>query len=187
MSTYVNFAVKADAAAVAGAMKSLGRHGFVAPAADGVVVFYDRDAEGHDAAAIGQVAGAVSKALGKPVLAALNDEDERLDLWLFEAGALADHYSSAGEKPAGGNAGRLAAAVGTDADTSEVESILRASNEAADNDNDDDESDAFVFATDRHVALAYALGLPAEYVSIGSANVAAGDDDIPNRGQFITV
>jgi hypothetical protein len=197
MSSYVNFAVKSrDAAAVAATLKDLGRKGFVAPATDAHVVFYDEAADHLDAAQISAVGTAVSKALGRPVLAALNDDDERLQLWLFEAGALADSYTAAGdEAPSGGHAGKLVAAIGVEADAADVEAVLRAASDGAegaggDEEGDDEgDGDAFAFAMDRHVALAEALGLPADFVTLGFANVAADTtgDDIPERGRFLAV
>jgi hypothetical protein len=196
MSSYVSFVVKSgDAAAVAAALKGLGRRGFVAPATGAHVVFYDEVADELDAGQIAVVGGGMSKALGRAVLGAANDDDERLQLWLFEAGALADSYTAAADEvPTGGQAGKLVAAIGADADAGDVEAVLRAKNDdaegvAGEDDADDAQSDGFAFAMDRHVALAEALGLPVDFVTLGFANVAAdtSGDDIPDRARFLAV
>lgn len=196
MSNYVNFSVPGqDSATVAAALKALGRKAFVAPTVDGITMFYDAAADEQDAKVITDLAAAASKALGAPVLAALNHDDDILQLWLVDGGAVADSYNSApgyfddskGDKPTGGNAAALCRACGGAGDAVEVEAILRASSDIADDSADDaDEADDYVFATDRHVALADVLGLPADYVVLTYASVSE-ETDIPGRSAFLEV
>jgi hypothetical protein len=182
---YVSFTTRdIDAKSVADALSALGRQGFVSPASDGFVVFYD--ASSDDTAAVMALAKSASERLGKPVLAVMNAEDEVLLFWLYERGVAVDSYNSnpnhldgGDDAPAGGDADVLSRHMADDADRAAIASILRAAN--------DEESD-YPFAVDRHVALCQELGLPADYCCVGYANVAEGSaDDIPGRHAFIAV
>jgi hypothetical protein len=181
---YLSFTMRAEEAApIASALKSLGRTAFVSPASDGFVVFYDAAAETGDAAAITGLACAVSQTCGSAVLAVLNEDDEVLTYWVCDGGNVADRYCSnpgwlegSDEKPSGGNADTLAAAIAADADRAALSAILSAPNDGEDSD--------YPFAVDRHVAICEELGLHAEYCTAGFTQVLGGDPDIPDLERF---
>jgi hypothetical protein len=187
-SFYVNFAVPQQTSqTTAEVLKTLGRKAFVAPFTDGFVYFYDEAADAQDAAQIVELGIAASKSLKAPILAVMNHDDDILQYWLFENGAVVDTYNSSpgyfddtiDDLPAGGNAAALIRAMGATADPTAVEAVLRA----------DHESDDYAFAMDRHLALAELLKLPEDLAVLGYGYISADTEgeEVPDRDEFIKV
>lgn len=125
-----------------------------------MTVFYDEKSDNQDDSEFRHVGETVSRDLGAPVFAVLNHDDDILAYWLFEAGNLVDEYNSCpgyfdggDDTPAGGNAAKLCAAFGVPAKTVDVDAILR--------------KKGFVFALERHLALAELLKIPLNYSCMG--------------------
>jgi hypothetical protein len=187
-SFYVNFAVPQQTSeATAAALKAMGRKAFVAPVTDGFVYFYDEAADAQDAAQIMELGIAASQSLKAPVLAVMNHDDDILQYWLFENGAVVDTYNSSpgyfddtiDDLPVGGDAAALVRAMGAVADPAALEAILRA----------DHESDDYAFAMDRHLALAEILKLPEDLAVLGYGYISADTEgeEVPERDAFIKV
>jgi hypothetical protein len=133
-----------------------------------MTLFFDKDSDSQREEEIREVGVAVSTALKCPVLAVLNHDDDILCYWLFEAGIAVDEYNScpgyfSGEDPTpiGGDAGKLCAAFGVPEFVNEVDEILR--------------REDYVFALDRHEALAKSLKIPWSYGCVGFEYLAADD------------
>ncbi|SRR6266404_7314757 len=166
---YVNFTTRGPKhEAVGQCLRSANRKAFVAPTVDGLTVFFDEKSDTQDDAAIKDLGKQVSNELDAPVLAVLNHDDDILAYWLFESGKLADEYNScpgyftdAGDDaPAGGDAKKLCAAFGVSTEAEAVERILR--------------DEEYVFALERHEALAALLNHPWPYVCMGFRYIKEG-------------
>ena len=137
---------------------------------------FDEESDSQSVEVVFGLGAKLSTEVGCSVLAVLNHDDDILMYGLFENGKLTDQYNSApdyfdpdGELagPSGGDAARLAAAFGSDkADL--IEEILRKSSY--------DES-GYIFAIERHVDLAKALGLPDVWVNLGFNYLS--EDELP--------
>jgi hypothetical protein len=169
-SFYVNFTTRGpDRESVADHLCSANRRAFVSPTIAGITVFFDEVADTQDVAIIKGLGVQASKDLAAPVLAVLNHDDDILAYWLFEAGMLSDTYNScpgyfddAGDDtPSGGDAQKLCAAFGVPTKAKKAEAILR-------------EEEAYVFALDRHKALAELLQHPWPYVCMGYRYITEG-------------
>jgi hypothetical protein len=158
---YVNFTTRGvERAAVANSLRSAKRKAFVGPTLDTITVFFEQKSDTQNESEIKLLGENVSKDLNAPVLAVLNHDDDILAYWLFEAGNLVDEYNSCpgyftgGDRtPAGGDAKKLCAAFGVPANTEEVHKVLSRKD--------------YVFALQRHEALAKLLSLPSDYVFLG--------------------
>jgi hypothetical protein len=167
---YVNFSVKdAEQKQVADALERGQRHAIVTPEAGGYVVVYDEEAESQSTRSILAVGRLLSSEVGRPVLAALNHDDDILCYWLFEGGELVDSYNSnpdafkeqKGAPPwQAGDPEKLCASLRPGADVAAVEEILRGE---------------YVVAVERHGRLAKTLGLPSWSVGLGYDYVADGE------------
>lgn len=176
---YVSVAVRADEPpAVAAALAKRQRKAFVTPASDGFVYVYDAACDEQDESEIDQLGSGLSEDLQTVVLAALNHDDDVLMYWLYSNGELVDAYNSFpgyfgsedddeddGVMPKGGDAARLVKLLGAQTSAKKVHDVLRA----------DNEREEYVFAVDRHVALANLLGLRAEYCCLGYRYVTDGE------------
>jgi hypothetical protein len=177
---YVNFATRGPGRdAVAQFLRSAQRIAFVAPTIDGVTMFFDRESDAQKETVVQGLAKRASAELNAPVLAALNDDDDLLMLWLFQAGEGVDQYDSCpgcldddassdedDHAPAGGDATKLCAAFGVPASkAAQVENVLR--------------GDKYRFAFQRHKALADLLNLPWPYACTGYEYI---DRDSLSRG-----
>src|SRR5262249_2983099 len=132
------------------------REALVTDAVNGVTFFYERAADQQREEDIVSVARTVSQDLHCHVLAVLNHDDDILLYWLFANGELLDRYNSSpshftdgDNTPTGGNAVELCAAFEVPAKVAEVEKALHHT--------------CYVFAHERHSALAELLGLPWKY------------------------
>ena len=133
------------------------------------MVVYDKEADTQAMEPILELGALLSHEVERPVFAVLNHDDDVLCFWLFEGGALVDSYNSdpgAFEDEEGtppwqdGNAEKLCARLGSNAEVAVVEAILR---------GDD------VFAVERHEQLARALSLPSCSIGFGYGYVANGE------------
>lgn len=145
-----------------------GRRAYVAPAAGGFTVVYDEQSDEQDPATLGALAGDLSREFRCPALAVLNHDDDILAYWLYDQGTLVDSYDSApgyftgkAGPPEGGNAKLVCEAMGAAQNAADVDRILRRTD--------------FVFAIERHEALAGGLGLPAHSVGAGYKYISDGE------------
>ena len=184
---YVNVALKgAQQAPVAEHLAGLRCDAYVSPTVGGVTMVCEALCDSQDDAHIRAFIGGLSQHFRCPALAVLNHDDDLLWYGLYQAGVLDHEYNSAPDffeddlfraldeeleadddgvsVPEGGDAAALCAAFGPAADPAAVETILRAL---------DDES-GYVFAFERHEALARALALPGFLVCSGYRTPGAG-------------
>lgn len=184
---YVNVALKgAQQAPVAEHLAGLRCDAYVSPTVGGVTMVCEALCDSQDDAHIRAFTGGLSQHFRCPAMAVLNHDDDLLWYGLYQAGVLDHEYNSAPDffeddlfgldeeleadddgvsVPEGGNAAALCAAFGPAADPAAVETILRAL---------DDES-GYVFAFERHEALARALALPGFLVCSGYRSLERGD------------
>jgi hypothetical protein len=168
-SFYVNFTTRGPKReAVAQCLRSAERTAFVGPTLDHVTVFFDEKSDTQDDAVIKALGARASGELNAPVFAVLNHDDDILAYWLFEGGELADEYNSCpgyftdegGDAPEGGDAKKLCAAFGDLTQANAVEKVLR--------------DEEYVFALERHEALAALLKHPWPYVCMGYRYIKEG-------------
>lgn len=158
---YVNFTTRGpDQAAVAQFLRSAKRRAFVGPTLGGLTVFFDEKSDTQNESEIKALGGGASRDLNAPVFAVLNHDDDILAYWLFEAGKLADEYNSSpgyftdgDNTPSGGDADKLCAAFAVATKAREVKDILH--------------NKEYLFALERHEALAGLLNLPWAYACMG--------------------
>jgi len=155
-----------------------GRPAFVAPTHAGCVVVFDEESDKQDQEIIAELASKLSGQFRCPLLAVLNHDDSILWYQLYQRGELMDEYNSApdyfgtgdGEAamagPEGGDAGKLCAAFEADA-VKKVEGILR---------RPSGEAGGYIFAMERHLDLASALGIP-EFAAAGFEQIR--EDELP--------
>lgn len=163
-----------------------GRHAYVSPVLDEVVVIYDREADAQDWPLIEELARRLSDRLATAVLATLNHDDDILMYCLFEKGEEKDSYNSAPDyfedtltprDPVGGAAQVLCEAFGSQ-NVGAVQAILSMP----------DADDGYVFALDRHRDLMQALGMTSVAFLAGYRHLVAGyfPEDL-DRNDFIEV
>ncbi len=172
-SFYTNHAIKTnDTERVVNALS--GRSAFVVGSGDDCVLVFDQASDSQDLEAVFGLGIKLSAELSRPVWAVVNHDDDILMYGLFENGKLTDQYNSApdyfdpdGElsDPVGGDAKRLATAFETEK-AERIEEILRKSSY--------DEA-GYIFASERHVDLAIALGLDDAHVNLGFNYLSQGD------------
>lgn len=176
-SFYTNITLKtADTDGVVTAVRQAGRTALIAPPENGATVVFDEASEQQDVEVLRDLAQHLARACKCPALAILNHDDDVLVYLLYDAGKLVDEYNSApgyfdsdgdpDAPPTGGDAERLAEAFGVPDRAGDVERILRTGG------TDDDE---FIFAMDRHRALAMALELPEAAVGTGFNYLEEGE------------
>ncbi|MGZ5640025.1 MAG: hypothetical protein ACXWIT_25535 [Burkholderiales bacterium] len=136
----------------------------------GATVVLDAACEGQDGETLSELAAQISSHFRCVVLAVLNHDDDILYFELHENGEKTDEYNSnpayfddhaESDAPRGGDADRLCSVFGASDDPDKVNAVLR--------------DTEFVFATERHDALAHALGLPLHSVGVGYSYVSEGD------------
>jgi hypothetical protein len=179
---YVNFTTRGpDQSAVADALRAARRKGFIAPTTGGLTVFFDEQADTQDDSIVKALGSQVSRDLDAPVLAVLNHDDDILCYWLFTGGKLVDEYNSCpgyftggDAAPTGGDAQKLCAAFAVPAQVQEVQTILR---------NQD-----YVFALERHHALAALLQHPLDYICLGYRYIEEGEGpDGPDNAGLLRI
>lgn len=150
------------------------REAYVSPTAGVFTTVYDADCDLQDEKKLRALAEDLSRELGCAALAVLNHDDDILMYILYEDGTLRDEYNSTpgyfsdSEEECGargGNAVELCRAMGAAENAREVERILCKSGL---------EDDEFLFAVDRHGALARALGLPEFSIGLGYYYIQQG-------------
>ncbi len=183
---YVNITLKGPGRdQIVAGLTEAGCDAYLSPTVDGVTTICEAVCDSQDDDYIRAFAAKLSERLGCPALAVLNHDDDVLWYGLYAAGVLDHEYTSSPDFfeaefldpdddleldddgvsiPEGGDAQALCAAFGPAADPAAVETILRAL---------DDET-GFVFAFERHEALAKALGLPAYTVCCGYRDLERG-------------
>jgi hypothetical protein len=148
------------------------RTAFVVPGEDGCALVCDEHVESDGPEAARELALSLSRSLSCAALAITNHDDDVLLLDLCVDGELVDSYNSAPSffdpdaepaAPEGGNAADLCQAFNS-ANVASVEEILRKSSYS---------EDGYVFAVERHAALAGQLGLPSFFAGTGFAYLAA--------------
>ncbi len=183
---YVNVTLKGPARdQIAAYLAGVGCEAYLSPTVDGVTMVCEAVCDSQNDDHIRAFAAKISERLACPALAVLNHDDDVLWYGLYAAGVLDHEYTSAPDFfetefldpdddleleddgvaiPEGGDAQALCAAFGPAADPAAVETILRAL----------DNETGFVFAFERHEALAKALGLPAFTVCCGYRKLERG-------------
>lgn len=151
-----------------------GRRAFVSPVHDECIVVWEETSDLQDPARMSELAAHLSRTLPCIVLALFDHDDDILWYQLHVDGQLVDEYDSAPGHfdadaeptgPAGGEAERLCDAFGV-GDPKVLEQILRESSY--------DETDGYIFAWQRHLALVRALRLPEWAVGTSYEGIAAG-------------
>lgn len=163
---YTNYTVRTtDQKAVAATLH--GRAAFVSSVDNDCVVVFDEESEEQDIGVIRGLASCLSRAVRCPVLAVVNHDDDILAYFLFDNGVGFDEYDSTpdyfegeGTPPSGGDAQKICSVFGSSSE-SETNTILHDSD--------------YVFAFERHEALASALGLPKFTVGNGFNAISGGN------------
>ncbi len=189
---YVSFAIReAEPARVAAALKKEKRQAFVSPEQSGFVYAYDAECDRQDEAEIDKLGSALSSELQTVVLAAMNHDDDILCYWLYSNGEQIDAYNSfpgyfgseeddadEGVLPKGGDAAKLVRMLGAQTSARKVHEVLRA----------DNEREEYIFAVDRHIALATLLGLRVEHCYLGYGYIVGElASEIADREKFLEV
>jgi hypothetical protein len=150
---------------VAEALGAMGRSAYVSPTLDTFTVVFDGECEMQDDRILRRLTAELTKRFACAALAVINHDDDILWYMLYTNGEQIDEYNSypdyfePQEPPPskGGDPASLIEAFGASADADEIERVLRASSG----------EDGFLFASERHEALARALGLPLCAVACG--------------------
>jgi hypothetical protein len=156
-------------------LRDEGREAFVSRPQRGCVVVYDRECEDQDIEVLKKLGGLLSTKLRCAALGVLNHDDDVLIYMLHDNGKLVDEYNSSpayfdsgpGEPPEGGDASRLGSAFGI-ASTGGIEEVLHMPNGGG-------SGDGYIFESERHQALAEALGTPAIAVHTGFNYIEEGE------------
>ena len=183
---YVNITLKGPSQSeVAAWLEASGFEAFVSPTQRGMTAVYEAICDSQNDEHIRSFTGSLSQAFDCPALVVLNHDDDVLWYGLYQAGVLDHEYNSAPDYfneahvesdgdlevddddvsiPDGGDAQALCAAFSQTADPAEVESILRSTMD----------DDSYLFAFERHQALAKILGLPTFTVCHGYDDLQQG-------------
>jgi hypothetical protein len=156
-------------------LRDEGREAFVSRAQRGCIVVYDRECEDQDIEVLKKLGGLLSAKLRCAALGILNHDDDVLIYMLHDNGKLVDEYNSSpayfdsgpGEPPEGGDASRLGSAFGI-ASTGGIEEVLHMPNGAG-------SGEGYIFESERHQALAEALGAPGIAVQTGFNYIEEGE------------
>jgi len=170
---YVNYTVKASDQELVATVLS-GRTAFVTRPVGGCVVVVDQESDAQDQRQIKKLGAFISKALGCPVLAVLNHDDDIFWYCLFNHGQVIDTYDSSPgyfddsaepSGPLGGDAEKLCSAFDSQ-EVDEVQEILQRSSF---------DDDGYAFAYQRHEDLFSELELPSFSVCLCYQYVVKGD------------
>ena len=170
---YTNITVRASSADVVLPLLQ-GRRVFVTPAHGGYVTIYDEQCD-EGGLFPNEFATHLSQALGSVAFLVTVHDDDILYVDVFENGERLDEYDScpnyfsedddADDVPEGGNPAVLCKTFGCN-DEKAVADVLYCR---------DEDSDIWIFATERHLALARLLGLPEFSVGYGYKYLAQGE------------
>jgi hypothetical protein len=153
------------------ALTRQGNRAYISPTVNGFTVVYDEQCDTQDTALIHSLAASLSAKFECPALAVLNHDDDILWYRLYERGQLVDEYDSTPgyfegktSKPAGGNAAKLCALLGSQ-NVEVAASVLRKAQGVK----------GYIFAIQRHEDLARALGIPIFTVGSGYEYIKHGE------------
>jgi hypothetical protein len=153
------------------ALTRQGNRAYVSPTVNEFTVVCDKQCDTQDTAIIHSLAASLSARFECPALAVLNHDDDILWYRLYERGQLVDEYDSSPgcfkgktSKPAGGNAARLCALMGSQ-NVEAVASVLHKAQGIK----------GYIFAIQRHEDLARALGIPIFTVGLGYEYIELGE------------
>lgn len=175
-SFYTNFTVRSDdRERVAQSLRKMGCVAYFAAGGRDTVV-YDRECDDQIVESIVNVGTTLSHDLDATALAILNHDDDILCYWLFRSGQLIDEYNSCPSyfdeddfdeslTPSEFDAAQLCAQFGCPQSVDRVSEILKKSVL---------DEGGYVFASERHHALAKALGLPDCSVGFGYSYIENG-------------
>ena len=120
-----------------------------------------------------ELPGALSERLQCVAWTVMNSDDDILVYWLHDCGELVDRYGSSNDfddevsgDPSGGDAARLAGALGRPEAAMEIERILHEPH---------DVEGPYLFEINRHAALAAAAGLPIDLLALDYSSIEAGE------------
>lgn len=158
-------------------LNELGRIAYVSPTIENFTTIYDAECEDQNPDVLAKLSEEISKQFNCVCFGVLNHDDDFLVYQLHENGKLVDGYNSSPDyfnpeaedlsPPQGGNASILCKALNANSNTDVVESILKSS---------ENEGDTYVFAIERHEALAKALNLPLLSVGSGFMYISRGEE-----------
>lgn len=172
---YVNITTrKASAGEVVSFLKTKGLAAFVIGGPEDYCTIYEEGCDAQDTEHLSSLLGEISSRFSCPAIGILNHDDDILAYELWSNGEVVDSYNScpgyfeddeSGMQPEGGDAKVLSELIGNGKNVQEIERVLRTSG---------DEED-FVFAVERHQALADAVGLPPHTVGYGYGHISEGE------------
>lgn len=92
---YTNFTVlQSSSSSVAQVARQLGRNAYVLQCKNGDVLLYDEACDEQSIADIEELGVALSSELKSPIVAAMNNDDDHLFLWVFRGGRRSAFYDS---------------------------------------------------------------------------------------------
>ena len=170
---YVNITTrKASKEQIIDFLESKGLSAFVIVGPDDYIAIFESVCDEQDTKYISGLLEQISKQYSCSAIGMLNHDDSLLAYELWSNGEKLDEYDScpgyfnpdADEmQPSGGDTNLLVELMGSSADVGGVEKVLRASGED------------YIFAVERHGALAKAVGLPMHTVGFGFGYLSAGE------------
>lgn len=141
------------------------------------MVVYDQQCDTQNLRVIRRVGAKLSRSLGRPVLTALNQDDDLLMLWIHRNGVMEDEYASSSayfdddwenNRQLGGNAALYCRVFNRDNEP-EISRILSACY------GTDEEDEGYLFEVDRHTELIEALHLSSHAAGYGYRYISEGD------------
>jgi len=173
---YVNITTrKASAEEIIKYLKSINLTSFVIKGPDDYCTIYEEKCDEQDTKHISSLLKEISTNFSCPAIGMLNHDDDILAYELWSNGEKVDEYDScpgyfSGDEdrmePEGGDAKTMSHLLSDGTNEKEIDKILRSSG-----DGDVD----FVFAIDRHQALAKAVGLPSHSIGYGFRYISEGE------------
>ena len=173
---YVNITTRrATAEDVLSYLKSKKLSAFIVKGPEDFCTICEERCDEQDTRHISTLLKEITNQFACPAIGMLNHDDDILAYELWSDGMKVDEYDScpgyfSGDesrmKPEGGNAKLLSELMGNGKNTEAIEAVLKASG-----DGDED----FVFAVERHEALAKAVGLPVHTVGYGFRYLSEGE------------
>jgi hypothetical protein len=173
---YVNITTrKADAEAILQYLKSRDLSAFIAKGPEDYCTIYEERCDEQDTRHITSLLKEISSQLNCAAIGMLNHDDDILAYELWLNGEKVDEYDSCpgyfqGDErrmePEGGNAELLSKLMGNGKNVEAIQVALRKSGSG---------EEGFVFAIERHEALAKAIGLPLHTVGYGFRYISEGE------------
>ncbi|MEJ2641855.1 MAG: hypothetical protein P8010_19995 [Desulfosarcinaceae bacterium] len=166
---------KVSAEEIVNFLESMNLSAFVIKGPDGYCTICEKRCDEQDTKHISSLLKDISSQFSCPAIGMLNHDDDILAYELWSNGEKVDDYDScpgyfSGDEermePEGGDAKVISNYFCNGTSEETIEKILRSSG---------DEDEDFVFATDRHQALAKAVGLPSHSVGYGFRYIFEGE------------